>query len=87
MAGISGKLLNKKWRIGAQHCLYSKKGNWYHLLERFPGALCDNTGYVVFDSPEALSNCEGIARSREGKNWLNVRDGIGSLKGYVRCDF
>ncbi len=49
MDGImTGRELNEKWKVGALHSLYRKNGNWYHLLEKFPGARFDEHGYIVF---------------------------------------
>jgi hypothetical protein len=49
---LTGQKLKEIWHIPANHVLYLRKGNWYHLLERFPGALCDPNGYIVFDTKE-----------------------------------
>ncbi len=52
----SGQALNEKWSIGAAHALYHHEGTWYHVLERFPGALCDRHGYVLFETEHAYRN-------------------------------
>src|SRR5216683_1738836 len=79
-----GRELNKKWNVGAQHALYRKNGTWYHLIERFPGALFDEHGYIVFESKEAVENCPGVLVGKRA-NWLNVPEGIARLQGYVRA--
>jgi hypothetical protein len=86
MSELTGKKLNERWRIGAQHALYSKRGNWYHRLERFPGALCDPTGYILFDSQKALESCPGIVISAGDENCISISHRISSLNGYVRRD-
>ena len=48
MSRLSGKYLNRKWKVGARHPLYREDGKWYHHLKRFPGALFDFNGYIVF---------------------------------------
>jgi hypothetical protein len=48
----SGRQLQREWDIQALHVLYHHEGTWYHLLERFPGALCDPNGYVLFQTEE-----------------------------------
>ena len=78
-----GRELNKKWNVGAQHALYRKNGTWYHLIERFPGALFDEHGYIVFESKESVENRPGVLVSKRA-NWLNVPEGIAQLHGYVR---
>ena len=83
---ITGKCLNRKWKVGARHARYHKDGHWYEHLMRFPGALFDLNGYVVFETEEAYEQCSQL---RHGKQ-LNVRpdgvrpDGISSISGYVR---
>ena len=54
---ISGKRLNREWSVGAAHALYHSKGEWYHRLTRFPGALFDPGGYVVFDTAVDFQSC------------------------------
>lgn len=78
--GITGKQLNDKWRVGARHALFSRDGSWYENLERFPGALFDLHGYIVFQTAEEYRNAP---RVRVGKK-TNVVNGISSLPGYVR---
>lgn len=80
----TGRALNREWGVNAAHALYREDGTWYHKLERFPGALFDANGYVVFDSPQHLAACSGILIGQGDKNWLNVPDGIAGLPGYVR---
>jgi 5-methylcytosine-specific restriction enzyme A len=79
----SGKQLNKLHKLGAAHALYRKNGKWYHALVRFPGVLCDNEGYVTFESERAYLKCEGIKHGPDPKT-IHVRDGINSLSGYRR---
>ena len=76
---VTGNQLNKEWGVGALHALYRSDGKFYHLLERFPGALFDPGGYVLFDTREAYENCVGLKiQSR-----VHVVDGISSLPSYV----
>lgn len=53
----SGKKLNDEWGVGAAHALYREDGTWYHVLEKFPGALFDAHGYVLFETETAYRNC------------------------------
>ena len=77
---MNGKQLNRDWNVGARHALFHRDGTWYNNLERFPGALFDPDGYVVFANKEELV---GEPRVRVGKE-TNVRSGISSIPGYVR---
>jgi 5-methylcytosine-specific restriction protein A len=49
---LDGKLLNELWGLEAKHSLYSKKGDWYYILNDFPGVLFDENGYVLFNTKE-----------------------------------
>lgn len=72
--------MNHEWAVGAAHALYREDGRWYEHLERFPGALFDAGGYIVFWTKEDYQNCPQL---RHGKK-LNVTGGISSIPGYVR---
>ena len=37
----SGRELAEQWGLPVEHALYRETGDWYHQLERFPGALLD----------------------------------------------
>ena len=76
---ITGVLLNMKWGVGAKHALYHRDGHWYNNLDRFPGALFDPHGYVVFENEARYRNSPFLRVSKE----TNVPGGISSLPGYV----
>jgi hypothetical protein len=80
MAKPMGRLLNDEWGVGAKHALYSEKGTWFHVLERFPGALFDANGYIVFESTRDYESCHYLNRGKE----LNVPGGIARIPGYVK---
>lgn len=75
-----GSTLNREWRVGAAHALYHKDGTFYERLKRFPGALFDAVGYVVFQSEEELERCRSVQLGKK----LNVPAGISYLPGYKR---
>jgi hypothetical protein len=81
-SAITGRTLNEKWGVGAQHALYRKTGDWYNVLERFPGALFDANGYVLFDTQQEYENCPHLHIGRR----LTVRDGIAAIPTYVRVE-
>ena len=81
--GLTGRELNQRWEVGARHALHRKDGTWYHRLERFPGALFDAHGYLLFETARDLETCPGISIGKE-KNWLHVSDGIATVPGYIR---
>lgn len=77
---LSGRKLNELWGVGAKHALYHREGSWYNNLERFPGALFDPNGYVVFATEQAYKNSRHLRITQE----TNVTNGIASIPGYVR---
>ena len=86
MSGVSkitGRLLIERWGIGARQALYSEDGVGYRRLERFPGALCDAQGYIVFATREALETCPGVMIGKP-RNRLRAPCGIATLPGYIR---
>src|SRR5260370_31867623 len=82
-----GQELNEGWSVGAQQALYRESGDWYHVPRRFPAALFDAHGYVLFETERELETDEISRSKKEGKDWLSVRKpGISSLINYVRID-
>jgi hypothetical protein len=77
--GITGKELNREWKVGARHALYRETGNWFQLLKRFPGALFDANGYILFETKQDYEQCELLQKGKE----LGVPHGIASIPGYV----
>jgi hypothetical protein len=77
---MTGRELNRRWGVGAQHALYSRYGTWYHNLERFPGALFDEHGYVLFKTKQDYRNCRQLHITKD----LNVPDGIAKIHGYKK---
>lgn len=79
---LNGRALNQRWKVGAKHALYHKDGNWFNNLVRFPGALFDPNGYVIFKTKEEYRNCRYLNISQE----TNVPKGISKIPGYVRMN-
>ena len=83
MTRITGKQLNKKWKVGARHALYHHEGTFYEHLRRFPGALFDRKGYILFNTKEAYERCTYFDGTHQEK--LNVHPpGISGIPGYVK---
>lgn len=76
----TGASLAARWNVDVRHALYRKTGDWYHQLERFPGALLDENGYVVFETEEAFRACPEL-RIRQD---VSVPGGIAGIPGYTR---
>ena len=79
----SGKKLNEKWNIGASHSLYHKDGHFYERLKRFPGALCDPNGYVLFQTKDEFLNCPDLKIGVKVNVSKQVGD-ISRMRGYIR---
>jgi hypothetical protein len=83
MVGVrtnTGENLRREWKIPAQQVRYHKDGKWFMPLEQFPGAFCDPSGYVVFESYSSYSGSPGLEIGKR----VNVPRGITSLPNYVR---
>jgi len=77
---LTGDILARRWKVVVRHALYHKDGTWYNNLKRFPGALFDPKGYVVFRTEEEYRRCPNVSIGEE----TNVRPHISSILGYVR---
>jgi hypothetical protein len=78
---VTGIILAQHWKVTVRHALYHKGGTWYNNLERFPGALFDPDGYIIFQTREEYERSPFLNRGKE----LNVPRGISSIPGYVRA--
>lgn len=76
----SGKQLNQEWGIGAAQAFYHNAGTWFTLPAKFPLALCDKHGYVVFRSSHELNATPGVRITSS----IRVKAGIKTLPGYKR---
>ena len=73
--------LNEAWAGGATQVRYSDDGHWYATLTRFPAALFDAHGYVLFATPEEYRTSTHI---RIGKQLSVPKPGISAIPTYVR---
>ena len=80
MPGPIGRKLNEEWGVGAKHALFRRDGRWYHHLDRVPGALFDELGFVVFENELEYRQCPQLRHGKE----LHVDGGIKSIPGYTR---
>lgn len=77
MRSNSGRNLNREWKIGAQHCLYHIGGRFYERLERFPGALCNPNGYILFKTKQEFLNSPYLKIGEK----VNVESRLGDVEG------
>ena len=80
----SGARLAKQWNVQAVHNLYDKNGEFYMPLEKFPGALFDRNGYVLFNTEVEYTSCPDIRIGNAPNIRVHIRGGISSLPGYKR---
>jgi hypothetical protein len=73
--------LNDTWGVGAVQVRYSDDGHWYATLKRFPAALFDAHGYVLFETEEEYRSSRHL---HIGKQISIPKPGISALPGYVR---
>ena len=76
---VRGSELANRWGLAVQHALYRETGNWYHHLKRFPGALLDQDGYVIFETEADYRNCSDLQFGKD----VHVPRGIKSIASYA----
>jgi hypothetical protein len=72
--------LNKTWAVGAAQARYSDDGHWYATLSRFPAALFDANGYVLFETEHEYRSSPYL---KIGKQISIPKPGISAIPGYV----
>ena len=77
---MTGKELKYMWNIAAVQVRYHVGGTFYMPVTKFPAALCDPDGYVVFRDEWAYRHTRGVSVGAR----INVPGGVSGLPGYVR---
>ncbi len=73
--------LSREWGVQVAQARYSHDGHWYATLSRFPAALFDAHGYVLFATEKQYRTSPNISIGKE----ISVRKpGISGIPGYVR---
>lgn len=72
--------LNEAWGVGAAQVRYSDEGHWYATLSRFPAALFDARGYVLFATEAEYNDSPNL---KIGKQIGVLKPGISAIPGYV----
>jgi len=75
------KRLSKEWGLVVNHALYSSGGVFYNRIRRFPGALLDDMGFILFRSEKDFYNCKHL---RIGERVHVTNLGISTIPGYVQ---
>jgi len=76
----SGKNLKQQWKISAVQVRYHKDGTFFMPVDKFPAALCDPNGYVVFETKDQYSSSSFL----EIGSRVNVKKGIWNIPGYIK---
>lgn len=76
--------LNRQWNVGAKHALYIHDGHWYHCLKRFPGALFDDNGYILFSTEAQYMGCPDLTIYGTTNQVSVKQPGIKAIPGYIR---
>jgi 5-methylcytosine-specific restriction endonuclease McrA len=74
--------LCKEWGVQVAQGRYRETGDWYSALTRFPAALFDANGYVIFATEEEYRNSPHISI---GKQISVPEPGISAIPSYVRA--
>src|SRR2546426_1291277 len=74
--------LNEAWGVGAAQRRYRETGDWYAALTRFPAALFDAHGYVLFETEEEYRTSPHLKIGKQ----IYVPHGISKIPGYLRGD-
>jgi hypothetical protein len=88
MVGIPtnyGDNLQREWNIPARQTRFHKEGIFFMPITMWPGALADDSGYVVFQTEEQLKVCPGVEYRGEGTPnvRVGVPGGISTLQDYI----
>jgi hypothetical protein len=77
--------LKEKWGVDAVQVRYRETGDWYGPLKRFPAALFDLHGYILFPTKEAFRTPSPYIHIYPGEHiGFPERKGISAMPGYVR---
>jgi len=75
----TGDNLKREWNIPAKQVRYHKDGTFYENLTKFPGALTDPLGYILFDEERDYLISPFVHIGQK----TNVPKGIKKIQGYV----
>ena len=79
----TGSNLIREWRINALQGRFHIDGHFYERLERFPAVLCDQHGYVLFETREEYENSPYL-KIGEKVNVVSRVACIAGMPGYIQ---
>src|SRR5258708_4418868 len=72
--------LQKLWGIEAKEGRLRETGDWYNAFSRFPAALLDAHGYILFATEEEYRTSPHISIGKQ----ISVKDpGISAIPSYI----
>lgn len=74
----SGEYLKRLWKIQANQVRYHKDGTFFMPVDKFPAALCDPNGYVLFKTKAEYEKSSFLDIGSR----VNVRKGISRIPHY-----
>ncbi|HEX4276837.1 MAG TPA: hypothetical protein VHZ74_15885 [Bryobacteraceae bacterium] len=83
----TGREIARRWGLEVRQPLYRKTGDWFHELTKFPGALLDANGYLLFETEESFEACHQLRRGKDpdrNGGWVSALQGIRSFPGYIQ---
>jgi hypothetical protein len=75
-----GENLKRLWKIPVVQAHYHQDGKFFMPFDKFPAALCDPNGYVLFNTKEEYDNSSFLSIGKR----LNVKNGICTIPNYKR---
>ena len=79
----TGSNLIREWGINALQGRFLIDGHFYARLERFPAVLCDQHGYVLFETREEYENSPYLKIGQKVNVASHIGD-IASIPGYIQ---
>ena len=81
----TGSNLIREWGINALQGRFHVDGHFYERLERFPAVLCDQHGYVLFETREEYENSPYLKIGQKVNVASHIGD-IASMPGYIQIN-
>ena len=79
----TGSNLIREWGINVRQGRFHVDGHFYGRLEKFPAVLCDQHGYVLFETKEEYENSPYLKIGQK-VNVVSHTGDIASMPGYIQ---
>ena len=79
----NGRELISRWKLDVQQARFHRDGHYFEHLTKFPAALCDPNGYVIFADETEYRMCPYLKLGQQ----VNVDlPGISVMPNYLKVD-